>query len=161
MFPTKTKVYDWETSLRHHIHREPAVYLPYLFSLPVAAGIALLLGLFFFFRASGPWALLGLRLPEVSFPRTELANIDRPYQKITPQSPAGTSPKEIFLPVKFQTYRFSSGDSLSGVANRFNLRVGTIISWNQIANARRMPVGLELELLRTMGFVMSSSVAIP
>ncbi len=106
----------------------------------------MLLGLFFFFQSPGPWALVGLRLPEVAVPRTELANIDRPYQRIASQPSTGVNPKEIFLPVKFQTYRFASGDSLSAVANRFNLRVGTIISWNQITNARRMPAGLELEL---------------
>lgn len=108
--------------------------------------MALLLGLMFYFRASGPFTLLGVRLPETAHPRTRLANIDKPFQQMAQQIQSQVGSAEIVLPVKIQTYRFASGDSLSGVANRFNLRVGTIISWNQISNARRMPVGLELEI---------------
>jgi murein DD-endopeptidase MepM/ murein hydrolase activator NlpD len=46
--------------------------------------------------------------------------------------------------LKTQTYTLTKGDMLSSVANRFNVSLGTLISFNNIKNVRKVGVGTTL-----------------
>lgn len=145
-FPFRIPVLEWERSLRQNIHSEPAAHLPFLMALPLAIGAALTAGIVIVTLFPGPWAFLGLRLPASGNLEAELLNIDAPYRAVPEAASRMSAIPEVVLPVTFRSHRLGSGDSLSAVANRYGVQVGTIISWNQITNARRLPAGLELEI---------------
>ncbi len=58
---------------------------------------------------------------------------------------------EIVRKLKISTYQIRAGDTLSGIANRFNLNLDTIISMNDISDARALPAGMKLEIPNTNG----------
>ena len=51
-----------------------------------------------------------------------------------------------FEQISFSDYTMQSGDTLSGVANRFGLRMDTLVSFNQIQDVRRMQIGTSLKI---------------
>ena len=53
---------------------------------------------------------------------------------------------EVIKQLEISTYRVRAGDSLSRIAQRFGLNVDTIISFNNIRNARNLLSGRELRL---------------
>jgi murein DD-endopeptidase MepM/ murein hydrolase activator NlpD len=146
LFHLKSSALRWEGTLRKNIHNQPGVQLPFIMALPIFVAIAVILGSIFIFQAPGYWGLMGIGLPENTQLDELLLFIDKPNMTKSTSTSTVISPREIVLPVSFQTHRIGTGESLSAVANRFQIQVGTLISWNQIANARRLPVGLELEI---------------
>lgn len=50
-----------------------------------------------------------------------------------------------------QTYKLQKGDMLSAVANRFDVTLGTLISFNNIKNVRKVPVGTNLVIPNSDG----------
>lgn len=63
-----------------------------------------------------------------------------------PPRPSGGSRPASVTGLQLATYRTRAGDSLSQIAARFRLSLGTVISWNDIRDARSLPVGTTLEL---------------
>ena len=58
---------------------------------------------------------------------------------------------EVVRKLKISAYRVRAGDTLSGIANRFNLNLDTIISMNDISDARALPAGMKLEIPNNNG----------
>ena len=48
--------------------------------------------------------------------------------------------------LRIQTYQIRQGDTLSTIAQRFGRNLDTIISYNDIKDARRLPVGKDLDI---------------
>ena len=57
--------------------------------------------------------------------------------------------------LKTQTYTLTKGDMLSTVANRFNVSLGTLISFNNIKNVRKVGVGTTLVVPNADGVLYS------
>jgi murein DD-endopeptidase MepM/ murein hydrolase activator NlpD len=53
--------------------------------------------------------------------------------------------------LKTQTYTLQKGDRLSGVASKFNITLGTMISFNNIKNVRKVGLGTTLVIPNTDG----------
>jgi murein DD-endopeptidase MepM/ murein hydrolase activator NlpD len=58
---------------------------------------------------------------------------------------------EIVRKLKISTYRIRAGDTLSEIANRYNLNLDTIISLNDITDARALRAGMKLEIPNSNG----------
>lgn len=71
------------------------------------------------------------------------------YRVVVPEEPpraaVGSAPAAL-TGVKVASYRTRAGDSLSQIAQKARLSLGTLISWNGIRDARSLPVGTVLEL---------------
>jgi murein DD-endopeptidase MepM/ murein hydrolase activator NlpD len=71
------------------------------------------------------------------------------YRVVVPEEPpraaAGSAPAAL-AGLKVTSYRTRAGDSLSQIAQKARLSLGTLISWNGIRDARSLPVGTMLEL---------------
>jgi murein DD-endopeptidase MepM/ murein hydrolase activator NlpD len=133
-----------EGALRNGISRSPFLTLPYIVALPV---FILLLGVL------SPWMTPGrdfnlhgavLQIPHDGKLPTLLENT-APLSGV-PALVADTSVPQPASPklVVTQTYTVQPGDVLSVIANRFNLNLGTIISWNNIQNVRHIYPGSKL-----------------
>jgi LysM repeat protein len=69
-------------------------------------------------------------------------------------SPAQVEGEETILPptptllstVAFTNYTVKRGDTISGIASKHGLTIGTIISFNRIENAKRLPAGAVLKI---------------
>lgn len=48
--------------------------------------------------------------------------------------------------IKTSVYKVKNGDTLSGIANKFGLHMGTIISFNNLTNARSLTIGKKLKI---------------
>ena len=48
--------------------------------------------------------------------------------------------------LKTSFYKVKNGDSLSGIAKKYELDVGTVISFNKISNSRSLKKGIQLEI---------------
>lgn len=53
---------------------------------------------------------------------------------------------ERFTRLEVQSYTLVPGDTLSGIANRYDLRMDTLVSFNQIEDVRRLQVGTEFKI---------------
>jgi len=53
---------------------------------------------------------------------------------------------ERFTRLEVQSYTLVQGDTLSGIANRYDLRMDTLVSFNQIEDVRRLQVGTEFKI---------------
>ncbi len=60
--------------------------------------------------------------------------------------PAALAAPASYQAISFQTYSVASGDTLSGIAQDHNIRLGTLVSLNGISDARRLAVGSELRI---------------
>jgi murein DD-endopeptidase MepM/ murein hydrolase activator NlpD len=71
------------------------------------------------------------------------------YRVVVPEEPprsaTGSAPAAL-TGLKLTSYRTRAGDSLSQIAQRSRLSLGTLISWNGIRDARTLPIGTLLEL---------------
>ena len=71
------------------------------------------------------------------------------YRVVVPEEPprvSSGSAAASLAGLKLIWYRTRPGDSLSGIAQKFKLSLGTVISWNAIRDARSLPSGTLLEL---------------
>ncbi|MFQ3621568.1 MAG: M23 family metallopeptidase [Spirochaetales bacterium] len=59
------------------------------------------------------------------------------------------SPKKL----GFSNYTVTAGDTISGIAERFNITQDTIISWNQIEKARTLQIGAVLKVPNMSGLM--------
>ncbi len=141
----------WEKSLRQSIHKQPALQLPFLAALPIFFLTAAIIGPFVMVQNAPNWLAMGFSLPADASVENLLLSINDPYS--LPEAVTDTSAgleaeeiQEIFLPVSFKEHSLGSGESLSGLSLEYNVQVGTIISWNEIRNARRLPAGVDLEI---------------
>jgi murein DD-endopeptidase MepM/ murein hydrolase activator NlpD len=104
---------------------------------------------------------LGFRLPLLS---PEQSEIELPvaedivaamFQYVVPeeQGQPETVPREgeIIESVKTTSYTVGSGDTISAIAQRFNLRMDTVISFNGIQDARSLKVGTALVIPNSNG----------
>lgn len=71
------------------------------------------------------------------------------YRVVVPEEPppaaTGSTPAAL-SGLKLVSYRTRAGDSLSQIAQRSRLSLGTLISWNGMRDARSLPIGTFLEL---------------
>jgi len=71
------------------------------------------------------------------------------YRVVVPEEPpraaTGSAPAAL-MGLKLASYRTRAGDSLSQIAQRSRLSLGTLISWNGIRDARGLRIGTLLEL---------------
>ncbi len=130
----------WEGTLQSSISRSPLLVLPYLFALPLfllllgALSPVITPGLNFSFHAAG------IPLPQDGKVTHYLFTAGQSPK--TEEETADAAPR--ILPVKTQTYTVQSGDMLSVLANRFNIDVSTLISFNDIADVRHIAAGDKL-----------------
>jgi murein DD-endopeptidase MepM/ murein hydrolase activator NlpD len=71
------------------------------------------------------------------------------YRAVVPEEaplPAAGARPPSLTGLQTTSYRTRSGDSLSLIAQRHRITLGTVVSWNDIRDARRLPVGTLLEL---------------
>ncbi|OHD12919.1 MAG: hypothetical protein A2Z96_00625 [Spirochaetes bacterium GWB1_48_6] len=52
----------------------------------------------------------------------------------------------LVAPLTLSKYKVKSGEAVSTIANKFGLTLGTVISFNQIRNVKRVQVGMELSI---------------
>ena len=74
---------------------------------------------------------------------------DALYRAVVPEEPvrpATTARPASVTGVQIASYRTRKGDSLSLIAQRFHLTLGTVISWNDIRDGRGLSPGVLLEL---------------
>lgn len=62
------------------------------------------------------------------------------------QAPASSGVPAALKTLKTTVYTVKNGDTLSGVASRFNLSLGTIIGFNNITDARAITIGTRLTI---------------
>ena len=89
---------------------------------------------------------------------TFIYNYERPYKKNQPQrgvwaeewcrklSGGSVTPVTPDTPVSGDTYTVQSGDTLSGIAQRYGVTVSQLQSWNNIQNANLIYVGQVLKV---------------
>ncbi len=63
-----------------------------------------------------------------------------------PEQPIQRSDSAVMRSLKTSIYKVKNGDTLSGIAKKFGLNIGTIISFNNISNARSMSIGAKLKI---------------
>ncbi|MEI8093193.1 MAG: M23 family metallopeptidase [Spirochaetales bacterium] len=54
-------------------------------------------------------------------------------------------------PLELQSYVLQKGDMLSAIANKYNLNLSTLISFNGIKNVRRVGIGTDLKIPNSVG----------
>lgn len=158
---------DWEgftrnldqldRSLKGTLETSPFLGLP--FGLAVLVFI-LLLG--FLSPLVTPARDFSLPLGNLAFPddsrlSTLLFHTDALHEVLT-EAPAAVPMKEALenekVPVlETQTYKMQKGDMLSAIANRYNLTLGTLISFNGIKNVRKVGAGTTLVIPNSDGIL--------
>jgi murein DD-endopeptidase MepM/ murein hydrolase activator NlpD len=112
----------------------------------VAAVVFFLLASGYVFRAGTPLEALmfpdsWIRFPELDETSRVLHGFMDPHpDDSAPSEPIALDPSQ-FESLKVREYRVVAGDTLSGIANRNNLRIDTLVSFNQINDVRRMQIG--------------------
>ncbi len=77
---------------------------------------------------------------------------------LTTVVPQNTTVDKHYLPLKIMEYQVSPGDTISDLAENFHLRMGTILSFNNIDNVRRLRIGEVLEIPDRNGLLTSVGV---
>ncbi len=89
-------------------------------------------------------------LTPVSFPRDNSAEMLLLKTTIPEHNTAGTLTKKlspsVIKSLKIVKYRVRKRDTLSSIAQKYRLKLGTLISYNNIRDARRLSVGTLLEI---------------
>lgn len=62
--------------------------------------------------------------------------------------PSNINPKQVAFSLDSFTYKVKSGDTLSSIAARHNVKVSQLMKWNNIKNANHLRVGQKLEIYR-------------
>ena len=128
------------------VRTRPAPATAHLRSLPLIAVAAVVLLAFtapVAERAREGRQLHGIRVPEPIDSHAALSE----YLLTEPIRNRRAGPEaETPATVRLQTYRVRPGDSLSAIAQRFGLRVDTVISFNDIRRARNLMAGMELRI---------------
>ena len=156
---------DWETvsknftlldrSLKENLETRPLLGLP--FGLAVL-GFILLLGLLS--PLVTPARDFSLPLGNLAFPNDSrlgpLLFHNDSLDSVLAETP-GVIPmkealeKEKTLVLETQTYKLQKGDMLSAVANKFDITLGTLISFNNIKNVRKVGMGTSLVIPNSDG----------
>jgi len=145
----------FEGSLKTSLESSPFVGLP--FGLAVM-GFILLLGLLS--PLVTPARDFSLPMGNLAFPDdSRLSNLlfhtdtlDAVLAEVSAEVPMKEAlQRELTPTLKTQTYTLTKGDMLSGVATRFNVTLGTLISFNNIKNVRRVGLGTTLVVPNTDG----------
>ncbi len=149
------RVAQWDITLREAIENRPFLSLP--FGLAVLSFIVLL---GFVSPFVTPARDFRLPLSTLSFPNdTLLTNLllhDDTLDAVLAEAPADIPMKEALereqTPIlKTQTYTLQKGDGLSSVANKNGVTLGTLISFNNIKNVRKVGWGTTLVIPNTDG----------
>lgn len=113
---------------------------------PFVSAVVIAVYLLAFLAARGPVEALVRRVPEaVALPAAP--SVDALLQDyVEPESTASGGSDlaidpSLFEALRVREYVVRPGDTLSGIAARFDLSMGTIASFNDISDARRMPAG--------------------
>ncbi len=97
------------------------------------------------------------RLPAVVLPESGGTNADTVFASLVPNRPDTGEPVDVdisrFQRLSVREYTVARGDTLSGIALRYNIRVETLISFNGISDARRVPAGRTLRIPSADGVV--------
>ncbi len=125
------------TSLRNHI-----------FTLAVAAA-AFGTAVFVLYQYYGDGVIVSteeIQLPEESSIDTEMLHYVSPESEARGSGEYGIADIPIVDKVKTSSYTIKSGDTLSDVAAEYDLDVGTLISFNDIEDVRRVRAGTDLKI---------------
>jgi murein DD-endopeptidase MepM/ murein hydrolase activator NlpD len=122
----------------------------------LAVGLALA-GIIFVMVASGSLTGIPLSLEHPALP--EPADVDPAlYSLLVPEHsarPAGGVNQVLLNSLKVSKYKTQSGDTLSRIASRFKLNIDTLVSFNDITDARAVSAGSILDVPNSDGLKYS------
>ena len=125
------------------------------FAFPVLSGIGILLfGFAILLESSLPSVWAGdIRLPEETEVDGLLQNFLEPQNKEIRIGESKQVDVSKLSSLKLVQYRLASGDTISGIAKKFDLYLDTLISFNQIEDVRKVPIGTELKIPNQNGVI--------
>lgn len=138
-------------AVQESVETSPLVHMPFLLALPLCLALFGWLGPLNPGQAGIP-SHISFVLPEDALLPQLLLHLDDPEALFSPavplEAPAGNEARvsRLLEGLKVTEYTVQPGDSLSTIAARSGLTLGTLINFNGISNARRIQTGMVLKV---------------